>query len=140
MPRGTPKTPATIPISQEVWKQNFRTSCMKIGFGLNLSKTMLEYLCAVSDDAVWDRALYWSNGCPESFICTENCLQKRGLIQRKPQAEIDKLRHVPGRQCVCELTPAGRLVVELVKLSGMFVESDDAIGKKSKRGATNAAT
>lgn len=127
------KTPA----AQEEWKDRFRHASMKIGFVLCLSKTMLEYLCAVADDVQWDRSLYHQN-VPflDNWISSEKALEKRGLIERKPPEWFDENKYSESpfseRSC-CVLTPAGVAVVELVKLAGMFVEADAAINKKNRR-------
>lgn len=126
----------------EPWKDNFRNSSMRIGFSLILTKTMLEYLCAVADDVKWDRALYWKNGAmPDNWIASERSLEKRGLIERKPAIWFEENKHLSQtwseaceRSC-CVLTPAGKAVVELIKIAGIFVEADAAINKKSRKRA-----
>lgn len=127
------------PAAPPEWQESFRSSSMKVGFVLTLSKTMLEMLCAIADDVQWDRALYWGNlHWPDNWIAPQQSLVKRGLIVRKDQKTIDAYKHdnITFAEC-CErafwqLTPAGRSVVELVKLAGMFVEADAAINKKSR--------
>lgn len=119
------------------WKDAFRNSSMKIGFTLCLSKAMLEMLCAVADDVTWDRGIY-RLGChvPENWIASQNSLVKRGLIERKSQDEISGHKHrldETFHEWNCyRLTPAGECVVGLLKIAGMFIESDAAINKKAR--------
>lgn len=134
----------------EEWKERLRNFSMRIGFNITLTKTMLEFICAVADEVQWDRALY-RNGqaMAENWFASELALTKRGLIQRKPKEVLEKefeKRSADGmctdakiasfefyEHNVCELTPAGKCVVELLKMAGLFVESDAAINKKSRR-------
>lgn len=131
--KKTIKTPMADDAS---WKDNFRKASMKVGFVLCLSKTMLEFLCAVADDVQWDRSLYHQN-VPflDNWIASERALEKRGLIERKSKEYFDAKRHMHEPFCessTCILTPAGKAVVDLVKMAGMFIEADSAINKKSK--------
>lgn len=119
----------TIPMEPD-WKEQFRAATLKLGFTLALTKPQLEMLCAVADDVVWDRSLFGTRGFQDSWGVSERALSKRGLIRRKP---VTKRAAEAGEQSCCELTPAGELVVEMVKLSGMFVEADAAIAKKSRK-------
>lgn len=125
------------PQAQEQWRDSFRNFSMRIGFNLCLSRAMLEMLCAVSDGVQWDRALYrFGNAIPENWIASTRSLEKRGLIQRKSPDEIEKHKyddHIRGEWCCWVLTPAGKLVVDLLKSAGMFIEADAAIQKKSRR-------
>ena len=89
-------------------KDNFRSASMRIGFSVNLSKAMLELLCAIADDVHWDR-----------HIDKESPL----ALGQQAWMEVGHYR----------LTPAGECVVNLLKLAGMFVEADAAITKKSRR-------
>ena len=124
------------------WRAAFRSASLRVGFQVSLSRAMLEMLCAVSDGVQWDRALYPSLHVPDNWVATNASLFKRGLIERRPQAAIDReiarARASDERINMYEwnhwqLTDAGRLVVKLVQLAGVFVESDVAIGKKSRR-------
>ena len=127
------------PETDNEWKGKFRHASMKIGFNLNLTKTMLEFLCAVADDVHWDRSLYHQN-VPflDNWNATEAALTKRGLIERKSKEWFEERKHREDNVPFCEtaccvLTPAGKLVIELVKLAGMFTEADAAINKKARR-------
>lgn len=129
------------PLAEQQWKDNFRKASMKVGFVLCLSKTMLEFLCAVADDVQWDRSLYHQN-VPflDNWISSERALEKRGLIERKTQEWFEAQKHKATSEqspfcemSCCVLTPAGKAVVELVKMAGMFVEADAAINKKARR-------
>jgi len=126
------------PALDDCWKDKFRATAMKIGFSLNLTKPMLEFLCATADGVIWDRGLYIQQSGqsnPDSFIATGRSLEKRGLIRHKSCDDVKKSYlkpHVYGEWTNYALTPAGRAVVQLVKLAGIFVESDAAINKKSR--------
>lgn len=128
------------PAAAETWKDRLRNFSMKIGFSLAVSKSMLEYLCAVADDVKWDKYLYhYGQALPENWIASENSLIKRGLIERKPQDVIDQWKyqdedkHPFAERSCCQLTPAGECVVKLLKMAGLFVEADAAISKKARR-------
>ena len=133
MKQKTLKTPE----ADEEWKCRLRASSMKIGFVLCLTKTMLEFLCAVADDVQWDRSLYHQNiPFSDNWIASERALEKRGLIQRKSAEWFEANKHNREPFCersTCVLTPAGKAVVELIKMAGMFTEADAAINKKAKR-------
>lgn len=97
---------------------------------------MLEFLCATADDVQWDRALYHNLCIPENRIASERSLEKRGLIERKPPSYFEQHKHDDRprqNHANCILTPAGKLVVDLVKMAGVFVEADAAIEKRTRR-------
>lgn len=125
------------PRAEEQWRDAFRSFSLRVGFHLSLTKPMLEFLCAVADGVQWDRSLYFSERpVPDNWIASERALEKRGLIARKAQGELDSRKYEdrpPGEWCCCVLTPAGKAVVELVKLAGLFVEADAAINRRSRR-------
>lgn len=127
----------SIPIESSDWQAAFKGAVCKVGFQLNLSRLMLEYLCAISDDVKWDRPSFGGIHCPDNWYVVERCLEKRGLIRRKPPDVIDGAKYRPEETwrefSNCELTPAGECVVKLVKISGMFLEADAAISKKARR-------
>jgi hypothetical protein len=115
------------------WKNNFKSYVMRTNFCIGLTKTQLQFLCAVADDVMWDRWNFGSVHMPDNFIASETALTKRGLIERK-SPEKRKLRHwqnVYELTHYCELTPAGKLVVELLKITGLFVESDFAAERRT---------
>ena len=120
------------------WKEALRASALSVGFNLQLTKSMLQMLCAVADDVTWDRALFPGLSCPDNWIGTQASLVKRELIQKKTREEIDSeyaIRRDDNRSWEWSnyrLTPAGELVVQLIKLAGVFVEADAAIRKKSR--------
>jgi len=122
---------------EEEWRINLRKSAMRLGFSLALSRPMLEYLSATADGVQWDRSLYFQGGPQtDNWMASQNSLIKRGLLIRKTDAEIALHRHVdtpPGEWTCMKLSPAGVVVVELIKLAGMFVESDAAINKKARQ-------
>lgn len=122
------------------WKDAFRASSIRVGFGLTLTRTMAEFLSAVADDCCWDRSKYGSaQAFPDNFIATAAALVKRGLIVSKPADVREKNRC--DRRPDAELytwseyatTEAGEHVVALLKLAGLFVETDAAIEKKARK-------
>ena len=140
------KLQAAIAIPEN-WQQRFKSSSIKIGFQLNLSRSMLEMLCAVADDCQWDRATFGELHYPDNWIATEASLEKRGLIQRKGETDrVAAAKHnsdemnaawKEGRDRAerdyrnyCCLTPAGQKIVELLKVSGLFIPQDAAIRRK----------
>lgn len=128
--------PTTLPVP--AWREKLQSAVLRMGFHLHLSQPMLEYLCATADDVIWDRQFFLGLGqhCPDSWHATEASLVNRGLIQRKPLEVIrDRSKRSQGDgvdEAVCELTPAGRLIVELVKMTGLFVEASDASTLKGR--------
>jgi hypothetical protein len=141
MPRGKTK-PETLPMP-DAWKQDFRSATLRTSFMLTMTQPMVQFLSGVADGVQWDR---WGFSCihaPANDIATASALQKRGLIIRKTAAQIesvssemkannyDKLIH--GEWNHYSLTPAGAAVVELLKVTGIFVVSDAALNKKSRK-------
>lgn len=116
------------------WKNKLKSSCIKFGFTLHLTKAMLEYLCATSEGVMWDRHYEPWIRVPDNWIATETALTNRGLIERKTRAEI----YGDPTWCVCRLTEAGKLVVELVKMAGLFRESVAAQVERMKRDMKDA--
>lgn len=128
--------PATVkhPAVSEEWRDNLQRYSFRTGFHLNLTQPMLEFLCAVSDDVHWDRSKFPNLHVPDNWIATENALTKRGLIVRKSDEE----RRKAGERdlgdvfrAMCELTPAGKLVVSLIREAGMFIAADDSFVLKN---------
>jgi hypothetical protein len=120
------------------WKENFRTNTTRIGFRLQLSRPMLEYLCAVSDDVSWDRRRYGSLFYPECTLATSHALEKRGLIERKRGREskkqaknlaLDRFQFLQW----WSLTPVGEAVVNMLKLGGLFIPAEAAAEKFNER-------
>jgi hypothetical protein len=112
------------------WKDNFKGYVMRTNFVLGLTKVQMQFLCAVADNVVWDRWNFGNIHMPDNFIAAENALTKRGLIQRKAKRDLKKWMNVYELTAYCELTPAGELVVKLLKLTGLFIESDHAVERK----------
>lgn len=126
---------------KSIWKDNFKSSSLRVGFKLGLSRAMCEFLSAVSDDAHWNStSLGAASAAPDSFIATARSLTKRGLIEEKKDAqELWKGR--PHKTSFdlwswthWQLTPAGEHVVALLKLCDMYIECDIAIEKKVRAG------
>lgn len=114
------------------WKDNFKSYSLRTNFYLGLTRPQLEMLCAVADDVEWDR---FQSGpqTPHNWIASEGALTKRGLIQRKKQPRQWNGHNIYEIEASCELTPAGRLVVDLLKLTGIFIESDFAIQRRAAK-------
>lgn len=117
------------------WKVDFRAHVMKTNFCLTMSQTMIEMLCAVADQVRWDRSLYdGGSAYPDTWYVSENALIKRGLIVRAPSSRPLAEKYIRDHW---KLTPAGEALVELFKVTGIFVEADAAIhvraqGRKKK--------
>jgi len=113
------------------WKSNFKSYVMRTNFYLGLTRPQMEYLCAVADDVEWDR-FHSGPQSPFNWIAAEGALTRRGLIERKKDG---RGRWVTGNvydiKSVCVLTPPGKLVVELLKITGLFIEQDNAIERKA---------
>lgn len=116
----------------EDWQEAFLGNTTRVGFNLKLSRPMMELLCATADSVYWDRAKYPGLYEPDNWISTERALKKRGLLRRLTVKETDKMRkekksilHVPPYA----LTPAGEAVVELLRIGGLFIQAEDAVGE-----------
>lgn len=142
---------ATLPMP-ESWKTQFLGTTMRTSFALTLTQGMIEFLCAVSDDVTWDRAVGYNIHRPDNWVATETALTKRGLIRRKCKQEVDRqsdeinARYIELKarnlemsteewhaRSMCELTPAGAALVELFKVVGMFVQADAVAGKSARK-------
>lgn len=142
-PPAQPKPSNTIPLNApKDWQADFRRFSFRTNFALNLTQTMLEFLCATADDVVWDRSLFPNIHAPDNWLATEVALQKRGLIRRKPDpdrqiASVLRDAAQPRSRRIdasfCELTPAGEAIVQLFKATGIFVQADAAIYAPAKR-------
>lgn len=128
----------------DLWADDFRRSTMRTSFMLTLTQSMLEYLSAVADDVEWDRRWYCSIHKPDNWAATEQALTKRGLVCRKTKEEQEKFMAKWSRNewkdrdewrehNFCALTPAGEAVVELMRVTGLFVEADAAITKRNRK-------
>ena len=121
------------------WLDAFKGSSLRTGFVVSLSRAMLEMLCAVADDVVWDRFCNGSTSvCPDNFIATGRSLEKRGLIMTLTQAELRELKEARWEnvfeiRAKYRLTDAGRLVVQLVTMAGVYHKSDNAIQREESR-------
>lgn len=110
------------------WRAAFRCSVMRTGMVLSLTQGMLDFLCATADGVTWDRS---GNGAstlarPDTSITTARSLEKRGLVRWK---QTEELRTKEYGTSFCELTDAGAAVVELLKVTGVFVPADRAIAR-----------
>lgn len=134
-----------IPLPEN-WKDQFRQSTMRTAFELRLSQAQIEYISATADDAYWDRARETYLSRPDNFIATSTALEKKGLIVRKPQDEIEKTSRAYHADktndkeffwdgpCCYRLTPAGQALVDLFKVVGIFIESQSVANRRKRRG------
>lgn len=128
-----PKAGNVIPLPPD-WKQSFQSQAMRSSFCLALTQPMLEFLCATAEGVHWDRRLYtrqWGIARPDNWIASAAALMKRGLVERLTRLEIDS--SIPDADTVTahyRLTPAGAALVDLLKVAGIFVESDSALARK----------
>ena len=118
------------------WRARFQGATLRTSFCLALSQPMLEMLCAVADGVCYDRALYFCGSAkPDNFIASSKALEKRGLIQDHPERQKlhtdEEIRE--GLQHIWKLTPAGEALVQLLRVTGVFIEADAAIQKKAKK-------
>ncbi len=122
------------------WRDNFKSSCTRVGFAIHLSRAMCEFISAVADGVQWDRTVYGSAASfPDNFLATSRSLLKRGLIEEKTENEqkIGRARDAKTNYDLWSwthyrLTPAGVQMVELLKIAGLFIEADIAIEKKAR--------
>lgn len=132
----TRKKPDTLPLPDN-WKDDFKSATMRTNFILTLTQPMIQFLSACADDCHWDRALFCSIHAPDNWPATAQALTKRGLIVHRANAKRELQEIIdtpPGEWTPWELTPAGKAVVSLLKVTGIFVEADAAINKKARRG------
>lgn len=123
---------------RQVWQQAFLSNTTRIGFNLVLTQPMMEMLCALSEDLEWDRDFVHSILIPCNFLATWEALTRRGLVERKTEAEINEIFAKSKRERMrvtpfVRLTPAGCAVVEMLKIGGLFIEAKIAKDKLSKR-------
>lgn len=117
-------------------QQAFLSCTTRIGFDLKLSRPMMEFLCACSDDVEWDRRRFPCLYEPDNWIATERALTKRGLLRR--YSEIERKKRIKERGATWPipycLTEIGHAVVALLKVGGLFIEAEAAREKLQKRG------
>lgn len=131
------------------WQERFLSNTNRSSFRLHLTQPMIEFLSAIAEDCDWDRK-YYKYDCgmfPDNFLATQRALEERGLIEEKPavlkvRCDIDKKRKAAAKEGrsyhhgdeirvaaggdykpLWQLTPAGRQLVELFKITGMFREA-----------------
>lgn len=132
-----PRTKLNLTSAPEgTWMDNFKGFALRTGFSISLTRPMLEYLCAVSEDAQWDRSKFGvrCQAFPGCDYVTSRALEKRGLIVRKSPLRLltpDELeKRIRANDSCYELTPPGRHVVELLKLTGMYLQTDVAVARE----------
>src|SRR5262245_19240498 len=128
---GGEGAPVKKPDARE-YRDKFRSNCTRVGLNLNLSRAMLEFLCAVSDDAWWDRARYGGYGEMNSSITTSHALKQRGLIRHRGEDRTLKLV-LDEKRSFWRLTPIGELLVALLKEAGIFIQAEVAAERFAKR-------
>lgn len=109
------------------WQERFQSNVTRVRFEINLTRPMMEMLCACADDVMWDRAKFGGITFPDNWIATEFALTKRGLLERKPP------RPVGDNTPPFRLTPAGVALVELMKVGGLFIPAEEAARKMRGR-------
>jgi hypothetical protein len=109
------------------WQDRFRSNVTRVRFVINLTRPMMEMLCACSDDVSWDRRRFGGITFPDNWISTEHALTTRGLLERKPP------RPVTDSSPPFKLTPAGEALVELMKVGGIFIPAREAVERASAR-------
>lgn len=115
------------------WKDAFKAHTLRTNFLLGLTRPQLEYLCAVADDVVWDRFSMGCQSAPYNTFAVSKALEKRGLIERKTKKDPWNGKKVCDIKAFDQLTAAGVLVCELLKITGIFIEADNAIERKASR-------
>lgn len=115
------------------WQEAFRSCQTRVMFELKLSRAMLEFLCAASDDVYWDRGTFGGLLYPDNWVTVERALTKRGLIERKPPSEVGWKKENKGWVQPWKLTPVGLVVVEMLKVGGLFLEAEEARQKMAAR-------
>lgn len=118
------------------WKEAFQSNSLRTHFEIKLTRPMLEMLCATSDDVIWDRQRFGTMFMPDNWIVTETALAKRGLLKRKPPRDVTI--RVGGKEgydlgSFYELTPAGRALVELLKVGGLYIQAQKALDRLATR-------
>lgn len=115
------------------WKDAFRSCMTRVTFNLTLTRPMLEFLCATSEDVHWDRRAFGGLTYPDNWIATEHALMRRGLVERKPPQAIEK--HIGDRVSFWpwKLTPVGEAVVQMLKVGGLFLEPHEARDRMANR-------
>lgn len=130
------KQPAVTEVADD-WREKFRRNGTRITFRLMLTRPMLEMLCALSENVHWDRQRHGSILYPDNFLGTEHALTERGLVQRKPLRIVNGYTEVKEGEPPIELTPAGRSLVDLLKVGGFYIEAKAAAEKMAARKGRN---
>jgi hypothetical protein len=115
------------------WKNNFKAYSLRTNFRLDLTRPQMEFLCAVTENVQWDRFQYGGNTAPHNFIASSRSLVIRGLIEEKKHQAKWSGKNIYEIESRWNLTPAGELLIELLKITGLFIESDNAIERKAAK-------
>jgi hypothetical protein len=134
-----------VPALPDAWRALFLRSTLKTGFCLVLTQPMLEQLCAVADRVEWDRSVFrHAMGLANpNNPTTLNALERRGLVRHRGtqvvrnesterSAEQDYKRWKDHICDVWELTPAGELLVKLLRTTGVFLEQAAATDLRAR--------
>ena len=89
------------------WQDNFAAYTTSVAFSVSLSKAQVRALEAIATDT-------WLGGGFTMFFATAGALERRGLSEFN-YAERDNHNWKGWRY---RLTPAGKLVLELARMSG----------------------
>ena len=86
------------------WQQNFQNYTTSVAFAVQLSTVQVRALDAIANNT-------WADGQFFMFFATAQALQRRGLAEHNPKRTSE-------HSWVYRLTPAGELVLQLVRMSG----------------------
>lgn len=128
------------------WRVAFLKSTLRTGFCLALTQPMLEQLCAVASGFEWDRFVFRAtlgHAFPDN-PATMGSLERRGLVRHRGTKVLrrededrtwnEKAQRFEDNVCdTWELTPAGEKVVELLHLTGVFVEPSAGADFRSRK-------
>jgi hypothetical protein len=137
-----------VPALPDAWRALFLRSTLRTGFALVLTQPMLEQLCAVADQVDPDRSVFrHSMGLAQPLNhTTVLALERRGLVRHRgtrvlrgeaaERSVVEDVQRYQDHICdTWELTPAGELLVKLLKTTGVFVEQAAATDLKARREA-----
>lgn len=103
---------------------NFAEYATSSALRVSLSRPQIETLCALHQGLVDTEQ--------RSFMATRGALQRKGFIEIVPFCSIEKFAGAESIWFTAHITEAGKLMVELIKLAGLYVdyifESDSHTG------------
>lgn len=131
--------------------QLLRDHVTRVGFSLQLSRSQIAALVDIVHNLAFDEEGYEHRHHLEpltigyrrffgNFVTGARCLEDRGLIVWHRAIAVARARGVRSGELrpseIWEITPAGWLVVGLLKESGIWAEFDQAAPCRSCQGAT----